>query len=643
MSNNEFNAAQKKAITHFRGPAMVLAGPGSGKTRVIVERLKFLIEEKRVPPSSILVITFTKAAAMEMQYRFLKITDSSYPEVCFGTFHSVFYQIIKQTSSPKDSRIEIATESFKYEIIRDTLSSLKENGKLSKQDYEDSGELLPDIISEISRIKNMGADPLENQAPELVKNCFFDIFRGYNKALLDFGRIDFDDMIERCYRLLLNNSEVLKQWQERFEFILIDEYQDINPMQQRVVELLCREHKNLFVVGDDDQSIYGFRGSDPGIMLGFSDAFQDIECSVINLDINYRCGKEILETAIKVIDENTVRFKKDLKASALNGGGRVYARKYENKTKQYDAIVYFLKKHMDNLSDIALLFRTNSEATALSLVLKENDIPSNLEERNDNLLKDRGVKLCYSYLCFAFCGYKRSDFLKIMNQPMRYISRDAAGSDVISEREILAFYRGNPKRQSAVKLFFSQISILRRLRPNLAVRYIRKSIGIDDLFPESKSKLDELMNKAGCFPDMKSFIEYLGELEKDLLTKKDDKEKNSRGNRVKLMTMHGSKGLEFDYVWLPDLNEGIIPSRSATGKLKTEEERRMLYVAMTRAKKALIMSYITGSKDSPMLPTRFIKPIKRIWDESYKEGYSSSEVESSSGSSTSSSNSASSR
>ena len=642
MKNKDFNAAQLEAIMHDKGPAMVLAGPGSGKTTVIVERLRNLIENRKVPPSSVLVITFTRAAAIEMQYRFMKITDSSYPEVSFGTFHSVFYQILRSSSSNKDSKIEIATESFKYEVIKDILSSLHGKGIISDDEYEDSLQELPEILSEISRIKNMALSPLDCTDSLSVKKCFEEIFGGYNRALLEFGKIDFDDMIERCFRLLSSNERILSEWQKRFRYILIDEYQDINPIQYKVIRLLGGREPNIFAVGDDDQSIYGFRGSDPGIMLKFCEDFSGHLPKQIGLNTNYRCGKEILESAIKVIDENTIRYKKNLVAGEKNGKGIVIARRYADKKRQGEAIALFLDKHRENLSDIAILCRTNSEAMQIAGLLKEHQIPSNLEDRKKSFILDKGVGLVLDYISFAYKGHKRSDFYRIVNKPMRYISRESAGKEVVNEAEILKYYKGNRERQKKVKEFFRSIDMIAHLRPGLCVRYIRKTIGIDKLFPESSSELNEFFEYACGFDDMKLFLEDVSALiERETGQNKGNKKKVADGNRVNILTMHGSKGLEFDIVWIPDLNEGIIPSRNATKVPEIEEERRMLYVAMTRAKQALIMSYVTGNKENPRLPCRFLRPIKDLWDVNYHEDQRSSD--SSSGRSTSSSNSASSR
>ncbi len=636
------NAAQLQAIEHMSGPAMVLAGPGSGKTKVIVERVRRLIE-KGTDPGAILVITFTKAAALEMQYRFLKITDSSYPEVSFGTFHSIFYQIIRSNISEHNSKLEIANESFKYEIIRDILSDLKDKNLMNNDIYDQALVETADIISEISRIKNMAISSNDCRDNLCVKDLFSDIFDGYNRRLKEFEKIDFDDMICLCYEVLLNNTQTLSFWQKKYEYILIDEYQDINPMQYKVIRLIAGEKENIFAVGDDDQSIYGFRGSDPGIMLRFKDDFEHKDPVMINLNINYRCGRYILENALKVIEVNTVRYKKSLVAFPDNGSGKVIARRYENRIRQSDAMAFFLNNHKEELNDIAVLTRTNSEGLAISKALNEYGIPTNLDSIQKSIYDDRAVILCLNYLSFSEKGFKRNDFLKIMNKPMRYISRDSVPYETVREKDILNYYRGNEKRKDAVKALFKEINMISHLRPSLSVRYIRKNIGIDKLFPKSKDSLDELEKKAAKYLRNEDLIEYI----KERVDAEKDEKKSSANtgskNCVKIMTMHGSKGLEFKTVWIPDLNEGIIPSRSATAEGETEEERRMLYVAMTRAKKALIMSYITGNKENPMLPSRFLRPIKGLWDENYSKAKYQTSSDPSSGRSMSSSNSTSSR
>ncbi|MCR5671834.1 MAG: ATP-dependent helicase [Butyrivibrio sp.] len=643
MKNNGFsgadtfvaNASQKRAIEHVEGPAMVIAGPGSGKTFVLVQRLKYMIETAGIPPQSILVITFTKAAALEMQHRFMKLTDSSYPDVSFGTFHSVFYQMIRK-SFPK-MELNIANNGFKREIIYDALSFLYGKNLLSLQEYDDSIQDIDLIITEISRIKSTGgkADTLTSQVP--AASCFDQLINIYDKRLFELGKLDFEDMINRCFKMLSDEPDILKLWKDRFKYILIDEYQDINMMQFKTISLLSGKDGNIFVVGDDDQSIYGFRGSDPGIMQGFGSYFGVSEKNLIKLMTNYRSAKSIIDVSKLVIKDNKKRIAKEMSPAEGSGQGKLTALKFKDKNEQSHAIAQYIKR-LEDPGKLAVLFRTNSEGIALSAYLEKEGIKTNISEQKPDMIpffKDKAVILCLDYLKFSVCGRKRNDFLKIMNKPQRYITREALMEDVITEKDVLNYYEKNKVRRNAVKLLFKQIEMIGHLRPSLAIRYLRKEVGLEKIFEGSIKDLDKLEKFSRNMYEVKDLLKNIRDLERKY--DKEEKGKNAGKplkDRVKIMTFHGSKGLEFEQVWLPDLNEGIIPSRSAVSESQTEEERRMLYVAMTRAKQALIMSYISGSEKNPMLPSRFLRPVRFLWEDQSSP---------SSGSSTSSSNSTSSR
>ena len=640
MKNNNFqgNSAQMMAISHYKGPAMVLAGPGSGKTFVIVSRIRYLIEVRGVVPSSILVITFTKAAALEMQQRFMKNTDSSYPEVTFGTFHSIFYQIIKNSGHYNSKHLEIANESFKQKIIYNILFSIAEKDPLLKEEMDSDTDICKNVLSEISRIKNSSLKSDDCNSCFAFSKHFKEIFEKYKRALKEFEKIDFDDMILLCYELLSEDEALLELCRKKYRFILIDEYQDINLMQYKVIELLIGKEKNLFIVGDDDQSIYGFRGSEPRFMLEFADSFKDDDPKTYNLNINYRCGSDILNNALLVIGENKERLLKDLKANGSNGPGCLVPLKFTTKENQYNSIKTFLLRQKDNLSNISIICRTNSECMSIAAMLKEEKIPTNLDECSKSFLEAESVMVLINYLKFSCVERRREFFYKFMNKPLRYISREAVPTEIVNEMAVKRFYKSNKRMLEEVNKLFSQINMISHMRPSLSVRYIRKEIGIDRAFPKEKEQLDEFEKLARTFEDTKSL---LNEMDKKMVEKADDKgvKKRNNGNFVKLLTMHGSKGLEFDMVWIPDLNEGIIPSRGAATDSQIEEERRMLYVAMTRAKQALMISFVTGTKENAMLPSRFLRPIRSKWTLKYGDQPSSP----SSGSSTSSSNSTSSR
>lgn len=302
-----FNESQLEAINHIDGPALVLAGPGSGKTTVITRRTKKLIEEG-VSPDNILVVTFTKAAAVEMQERFTNLMNESdsnrneiitYP-VSFGTFHSIFYRIIQDSNGRKCS---ILTEQNKADIIKEIVARLKVQ-------TNDLMEFTRCIIGEISKVKGNGI-PLDEYESLVCKKEEFDrIYAEYNCELRENNNIDFDDMVIICNEIFKNDEKALQKWRDKYRYVLIDEFQDINKMQYENIKMLITPRNNVFIVGDDDQAIYGFRGSVPRLMFDFKKDFPD--CKEILLNINYRCPEEVLQMSLSLIENNKERFSKKL-------------------------------------------------------------------------------------------------------------------------------------------------------------------------------------------------------------------------------------------------------------------------------------------------------------------------------------------
>ena len=281
---SSFNKPQSEAITHGKGPALILAGPGSGKTLVITQRVKNLIEKRHIRPSNILVITFTKAAATQMKERFtILMGEGRYP-VTFGTFHAVFFSVLK--NAYHYTAQNIIREEKKYQILYDIIHRME-------LEYEDEQEFMSGVLSEISLVKNEGLD----LAHYYAKNCAADIFRKiyqqYEAGKQRAGLIDFDDMLVYTYELFRERKDILVLWQKQYPYILIDEFQDINKLQFEIVKMMALPHNNLFVVGDDDQSIYRFRGSKPELMLGFTKSYPEAE--KILLDTNYRSDREIIK------------------------------------------------------------------------------------------------------------------------------------------------------------------------------------------------------------------------------------------------------------------------------------------------------------------------------------------------------------
>ena len=620
MNQNKMtgNSAQLRAIEHGEGAACVIAGPGSGKTFVIIRRVIRLIE-KGVSPGNVLVITFTKAAAIEMQQRFTKETNSMYPEVLFGTFHSCFYQILQQSGGRCGSAVTIMRETDKYNILSHVLKELQAREKQNMVSIDYDKETIRLILSEISKVKNDGKGPSAASKDVPLYEFFSEIYREYSCQMKEQFLIDFDDMVLMCHELLCKNSDVLRLWQDKFKFILIDEYQDINRMQFEVVKLLTGKRENLFVVGDDDQSIYGFRGSRPEFMLDFKKHFP--EAKEIILDINYRCAPEILQGSLKVIEENSVRFKKNIKAGS-GIKGQICGLSFEDKDAEYSFIAEKLKDL--KLKETAIIFRTNTEATGMAKFLINRNIPCSYKEKITLFHEKSGVSDVIAYLNFACGGNKRSDFLKIMNKPVRYITRESLKEDVV-DLDLLASYfikKGRMSTADSVKKLQRDIRMIRSLRPYFAVHYIRNVLGFNKYLKdkyltdkvrlaEISSDLDALMEICRHFETYDEFSEYINEQEKikDISKQKDLVNKDG----VKIMTMHASKGLEFRNVFIPDINEGIIPSRRSVSMAEIEEERRMFYVAMTRAKENLYLSYVKGSKDNPSMRSSFLRPLNEYF------------------------------
>ena len=405
-----YNKSQQQAIRHKDGPMLVLAGPGSGKTAVITQRTKQLIEYENIDPSNILVITFTRAAAQEMKQRFLAATGEERTKVTFGTFHAIFFMVLKLAYHFDSGNI--ISEEQRYQFMREILS-------YHHLEYRDEGEFIGDVLTEISRVKNEQI-PLEHfYSSSCGEEIFRKIYREYDERLKRNRLIDFDDMLTYTYDLFSQRKDILSAWQKKYRYILIDEFQDINHLQYDIVKMLAAPENNLFVVGDDDQSIYHFRGARPEIMLNFPEDFKNAETVILN--INYRCSGNILDTAMKVINHNENRYVKKL-STPNEPGEPVQIKEFRNPRDEYMAVAGLLRNRMeegDNIEDTALLFRTNQETEGLVAALMEYGVPFTMKEKLPNLFRHWICRNMIAYLKMAEGDRSRSTFLEIMNRPNR--------------------------------------------------------------------------------------------------------------------------------------------------------------------------------------------------------------------------------
>ena len=591
---------QRKAICHTVGPAQILAGPGSGKTFVTVHRIRHLILEENVDPGHILVITFTKAAALEMQQRFFTLMEGQKPPVWFGTFHAIFYHILKQSAQYRG--YTIITETERRKLIRQIMHMHRRFCYLQEEDME---EILS-VISSCKAGRKESSIPIQKMTPDDVMFLLHE----YQSYLQEFQQFDFDDLMQCCLTLLREDACCLAAWQAQFRYILVDEFQDISPVQYKIVKLLAAPEDNLFIVGDDDQSIYGFRGASPDSMMQFlADYPQAVQ---IPLAVNYRCHAEIVEAAGRVITENIKRLPKDIQAVHSKGDGLELCMCPDEEALKKAFVEYLLQEQKeDTLTGSAIICRTNVACGLWAQVLHGAGIPYVMKEKKKNRFAHFVIRDIRAYLALGQGKYDRKYFLRIMNRPLRYLKRDSLSAEKVDREELVKWYQHMPAMQKTLHRLFQNLDCLADKRPHLQIRYIRKVIGYEGFLREKygAKQAQELVRVAEEFEtfsrqfmtvdDMNDFIDHYTEVLQ---------EPAEQNHGIALMTMHASKGLQFDTVDLPDCNEGQIPSARSVTQEEIEEERRMFYVAMTRARHKLCLLAHKGrtGKDGP---SRFLNSL----------------------------------
>ncbi len=597
-----FSNEQITAINHIYGPALVLAGPGSGKTTVITHRIMHLLSIG-VPPDKILVITFTRDAAMEMEARFKKLLPESVNQVSFGTFHSIFFYILRLRYDL--SFKNIITDRNKTLLLRE----------LTAREHIDSSydtDFFRLLLSEISKYKSMGENGFSFKSKLIDNDKFHRIIASYQSELKEQRLLDFDDMLLLCHELFLREPDELKLWQNKYSFILVDEFQDINPVQYSIVRMLAEPENNLFIVGDDDQSIYRFRGAEPSIMLGFEKDYPATRR--ILLSNNYRSRSEIVNFAKKMIAHNRERFPKDIKAINGHGGTTLYYKAGTPKAEYAQVIRNILKELSSGIpfSEIAILFRTEMMVQPLAAELTRHQIPFCLKNKVKNIYECSQALDIISYLKLSENMGTRADFLRIMNKPLRYISRKALDGREMSFDKLKSYYSRSTGMQRIIDTMLHDLKTLKKLPTYAAIIYIRKKIGYEDhlyacqkenhVNPEKlRDIMDEIEESSRAFPDKKKWLQYVASYGNELRNTRQEQH-----DGIRLMTFHGSKGLEFDIVHLVDINEGIVPSSRVVSPADLEEERRAFYVALTRARREFHIYFTEQRYSKHCSPSRFI-------------------------------------
>ena len=581
-----FSKAQTQAIMHKDGPMMVLAGPGSGKTTVITHRVQYLTKEYGIDPGDILVITFTRAAAEEMRERYEALTGGG-SRVTFGTFHSIFFRILKLAY--RYTADNIVREEQQMQFVRE----LAQAGGLEP---EDENEFAASILSEISSVKG------ERIALEhyYSKNCpdavFRQLYAGYEEKMRRAGLIDFDDMMVLCLELFTERKDILSAWQRRYRYILIDEFQDINRLQYEIVRMLAKPEDNLFIVGDDDQSIYRFRGAKPEIMLGFERDYPG--AGRILLDVNYRSTEEIVVPALRLIGENQKRFSKAIHTTGRHGKN-VITKLWQDPGEENLAIAREIQLYLQSgvrPGDIAVLYRTNAGPRFLMEKLMEYNLPFRTRDTVPNLYEHWISRNILTYIRIAMGSRAREDILQVINRPKRYISRDAMPDETVSFEKMKAFYAEKDWIAERIESLEGDLRAIARMSPLAAVNYIRQGMGYDEYLIEYAAfrrmrpeelleTADELKESAAGFKTFDEWFAHIDAYKEELL--RQAAQRRTETDAITLATMHSAKGLEFPIVYILDANEGITPHSRAMLDEDMEEERRLFYVAMTRAKTRL--------------------------------------------------------
>lgn len=606
------NHAQTEAVAHNKGPCMVLAGPGSGKTLTIAKRIEYLIMKHKVRPEEILVITFTKYAAWEMKNRTRSICGPSSYAVTFGTFHGIYYGILKWAYRLNQSNL--LSDEEKYRILREILPGIDWD---QEPEADEEKDYLQELAIEIGNVKNNCMDIEEYEPVKYTTEKFRKLYRTYEETKKKYRKIDFEDMLIQCRDLFMKRPDILKKWQEKFQYILVDEFQDVNQAQYDVVRMLAAPQDNLFVVGDDDQSVYGFRGAKPGIMKEFMKDYP--KARQILLDVNYRSSGYIVKGALRVIGNNKIRFEKKIEAFR-KPDETVHVQEVKDPVQEAEYVLERIREYREkgvSYTEMAVLYRTNVDARAMSELMTEYQIPFVMKEHLNNIYEHFIALDMISYLRLSQGESDRKYFLQIANRPNRYLTRESMKTGNVSYESLRRYYRDKDWMVDRIDQLEWDMKMICDKTPYAAIQYIRKRMGYDEFLKEYAAYrkissedlfavLEEIWQNSKGYGTIKEWFEHIESYGKML---KEQNKKNGEKEGVNLMTMHAAKGLEFDTVFVIEANEGSCPYKKATADEEIEEERRLFYVAMTRAKRKLVISYVKEKNGKDLLPSRFVSEL----------------------------------
>ena len=634
------NNKQKEAVTATQGPCLVIAGAGSGKTKVLTHKIAYLMQEEKVLPWNILAITFTNKAANEMKERIETLVGEAAKDIWMGTFHSICVRILRKFIDRIgfDSSFLIFDASDQKTLVKECLKTLNIDDKL----FNERG-----VLAEISNAKNALLEPeaySRKYAGDYRKSKIAEIYALYQKRLKENNAVDFDDIINHTIKVLSENPDVLEYYTEKFKYILVDEYQDTNKAQFTLVTILASKYGNITVVGDNDQGIYSFRGADISNILNFEKDFPGTK--IVKLEQNYRCTGNILKAANSVIKHNETKY--DKKLWTENGEGtlpQIYQGEDEYDEARFviEEIRHLKREELDHYSDFAILYRMNSQSRALEDILRREDIPYKIVG-GLKFYERKEIKDAISYLRLIANPSDNISLKRIINEPKRGIGKTSLDHiQEIAENQGISMYEvikhaddfGQPRVYANAKEFIDTIETLRSQKEEIKISdllketlnktgYTRALEQESTIEAESRiQNLEELVTVAVEFEEefaengLSDFLESIS-LSSDIDNLEDQEDS------VTLMTLHSAKGLEFPVVFLVGMEEGIFPGYQSVGEPKElEEERRLFYVGITRAKQHL---YLTCAKRRTIFGStsynavsRFVKEIPEELLDGYEQ------------------------
>ena len=597
------NKNQLAAATHSGGPVMVLAGPGSGKTTVIIHRIKFLIESRMADPAAILVITFTKAAAEEMRARYAELSGNGRSSI--STFHSFFYRVVS-------SRYGYGTES----VLEESERSAAIKTILSGLGLSTDDEFAREISSELSLVKNELYELRHYNSRAAGSDDFRSVYAAYEEYKRAKRVIDFDDMTSECLRLFTEERGVLNKWRGRYRYILIDEFQDINRAQYECVKLLDG-NKNLFIVGDDDQSIYRFRGARPEFLLNFESDYKNV--SKIFLDVNYRSTDAIIGLCNKIISKNDARFTKDIGGTGRSGPAPSALRPFDAQSEAA-AVAERVRALSAKIpyTEMAVIYRTNIQSRAFIDAFLNLNVPYQIKDEAPGIYEHWAFVDVLAYLKLSVDAGLTDEAARIINKPKRYINKDLIlaakkkGGPLL--RNLLRAPNAQVWQRAKVEELLTRLIAIKKLAPRDAIKYIRGAAGYDGyindyaayrrLRPDGLFEiLDELTEGAQGFADIPGYVAFV---EKAAISSAEKRLKKEEPAGVTLTTMHSAKGLEFEAVFLTGAIDGLVPHEKSRTPAEVEEERRLFYVGLTRAKTYLYVSAAKTRREHAVKPSSFL-------------------------------------